>query len=177
MAGEPESMRPRKFVSSRALSLPEVLFVVAIIMILAAILLAAFFHIRDQALTAACEVNEQNLAAAIEAYAADHGGQYPTANGPITLAMFGGPGNPYVDPSSLVDPADGSPYQYVFGNGDCESSVASFQIYDLGGHNDLTLRPLPHIVQNADSVAYCAGIGLVADNGMSASVNNGGPAP
>ncbi len=146
-------------------------------MILAIIVLIGFLHIRDQALTSACELNERNLATAIEAYAEDHGGTYPQINGPITLETFGGPGNPYVDPSSLVDPADGSPYQYVLGNGDCTSGVAPFEIYDLGGHNALTLRALPHLAQVVDSVGYCAGVGLIADNGASSSVDSNGPAP
>lgn len=142
-------------------------------MILAFMVLVAFLHARDQALTAACESNERNIAWALEAYAADHDGQYPAGSGPITVALFGGTGNPYVDPSSLLDPADGSPYQYAKGNGDCASGQAPFEIYDLGGHNDLTLRPLPHLVKDADSIAYCAGTGLIADSGESAFMNNG----
>jgi prepilin-type N-terminal cleavage/methylation domain-containing protein len=152
------------FHRNRAFSLPELLIVVAVIAILAMILFANFMHARAQAGSAACEANERALATAVEEFATDNNGTYPTASGTITLQMFGGPGNPYVDPSTLVDPVDGQPYTYMPGAGTCSNGDASFEIHDLGGHDSVTLQNLPQLAQNSDSVAYCAGLGVAADD-------------
>ncbi|HEY5095179.1 MAG TPA: prepilin-type N-terminal cleavage/methylation domain-containing protein [Candidatus Eremiobacteraceae bacterium] len=148
----------------RAFSLPELLIVVAIIAILAAIFMANLMHARAQAGSAACEANERAIATALEEFATDNNGTYPTSSGQITLQTFGGPGNPYVDPSNLVDPVDGMAYTYTPGAGTCTNSSASFEIHDLGGHDGVTLQNLPQLAQTSDSVAYCAGVGIVADD-------------
>jgi prepilin-type N-terminal cleavage/methylation domain-containing protein len=148
----------------RAFSLPELLIVVAVIAILAMILMANFMHARAQAGSAACEANERALATAIEEFATDNNGTYPSSSGQITLQTFGGPGNPYVDPTALVDPVSGFAYNYVSGQGTCSNSTASFEIHDLGGHDAVTLKALPQLGQNSDSVAYCAGLGVAADD-------------
>lgn len=148
----------------RAFSLPELLIVVAIIVILAMILLANLAHARAQAGSAACEANERALATAVEEYATDNNGSYPTTTGPITLQTFGGPGNPYVDPTILVDPVNNQPYTYTPGAGTCNNDSASFEIHDIGGHDSATLQSLPQLAQTSDSVAYCAGVGIMADD-------------
>lgn len=149
---------------NRAFSLPELLIVVAVIAILAMILMANFMHARAQAGSAACEANERALATAVEEFATDNNGTYPNEAGPITLQMFGGPGNPYVDPSNLVDPVDGQAYTYMPGAGTCSNGDASFEIHDLGGHDNATLQNLPQLAANSNSVAYCAGLGVAADD-------------
>jgi prepilin-type N-terminal cleavage/methylation domain-containing protein len=148
----------------RAFSMPELLIVIAIIAILAMIFMANLMHARAQASSAACEANERALATAIEEFATDNNGTYPTTSGQITLQTFGGPGNPYVDPSNLVDPVDGMAYTYTPGAGTCTNSSASFEIHDLGGHDAVTLQSLPQLAETSDSVAYCAGVGIVADD-------------
>ena len=148
----------------RAFSLPELLIVVAIIAILAMILMANFVHARAQASSAACEANERALATAIEEFATDNNGTYPADGGQITLQTFGGPGNPYVDPTTLVDPVDNQPYTYTPGPGTCTSDSTSFEIHDVGGHDATTLQYLPQLSQTVDSVAYCAGAGIMADD-------------
>jgi type IV pilus assembly protein PilA len=148
----------------RAFSLPELLIVVAIIAILAAILMANLMHARAQAGSAACEANERALATALEEFATDNNGTYPATPGQITLQTFGGPGNPYVDPSNLVDPVDGMAYTYTPGAGTCANDSASFEIHDVGGHDAVTLQNLPQLAQTTDSVAYCAGVGIMADD-------------
>jgi hypothetical protein len=121
-------------------------------------------HARAQASAAACESNERALATAIEEFATDNNGTYPTSEGQITLQTFGGPGNPYVDPTTLVDPVDGMAYTYTPGPGTCSNDSASFEIHDLGGHDGVTLQNLPQLASTADSVAYCSGVGVMADN-------------
>ena len=86
------------------------------------------------------------------------------SSGQITLQTFGGPGNPYVDPTNLVDPVDGQPYTYTPGPGTCTSDSTSFEIHDVGGHDATTLQYLPQLSQTVDSVAYCAGVGIMADD-------------
>ena len=153
-----------KLTRDRAFSLPELLIVVAIIAILAMILMANFMHARAQAGSAACEANERALATAVEEFATDNNGAYPATPGPITLQMFGGPGNPYVDPTDLIDPVSGLAYAYIPGAGTCSNGNASFEIHDLGGHDSTTLQNLPQLAQSTDSVAYCAGLGIAADD-------------
>jgi prepilin-type N-terminal cleavage/methylation domain-containing protein len=149
---------------NRAFSLPELLIVVAVIAILAMIFMANFMHARAQAGSAACEANERALATAVEEFATDNNGTYPNNPGQITLQMFGGPGNPYVDPTNLVDPVDGQAYTYMPGAGTCSNGNASFEIHDLGGHDSMTLQNLPQLAKNSDSVAYCSGLGIAADD-------------
>jgi prepilin-type N-terminal cleavage/methylation domain-containing protein len=149
---------------NRAFSLPELLIVVAVIAILAMILMANFIHARAQAGSAACEANERALATAIEEFATDNNGTYPNVAGQITVQMFGGPGNPYVDPTTLVDPVDGQAYTYMPGAGTCSNGDASFEIHDLGGHDSVTLQNLPQLATHSDSVAYCSGLGVAADD-------------
>src|ERR1700681_4619835 len=152
------------FHRNRAFSLPELLIVVAVIAILAMILMANFMHARAQAGSAACEANVRALATAVEEFATDNNGTYPSSAGQITLQTFGGPGNPYVDPTNLVDPVDGQAYTYMPGAGTCSNDSASFEIHDVGGHDAVTLQMLPQLAQTADSIAYCAGVGIMADD-------------
>jgi len=64
---------------ARAFTLLELMVVVAVIAILAAILIPNFLHARSAALVSACEENEKHIATAMEEYAIDHGGLYPSA--------------------------------------------------------------------------------------------------
>jgi hypothetical protein len=50
------------------------------------------------------------------------------------------------------------------GPGTCSNDSASFEIHDVGGHDAVTLQMLPQLAQTADSVAYCAGVGIMADD-------------
>src|SRR3982074_2778306 len=60
----------------RAFTLIELMIVIAIIAILAAILIPNFLHARNESVTAACEGNEKQLATAEEEYSVDNGGAY-----------------------------------------------------------------------------------------------------
>src|SRR5450432_1429332 len=151
-----EAMKQRGSLKcDRAFSMPELLIVIAIIAILAAIFMANLMHARAQASSAACEANERALSTLIEESATDNNGTYPTSSGQITLQTFGGPGNPNVDPTNLVDQVDGMAYTYTPGAGTCTDSSASFEIHDLGGHDAVTLQGLPQLAQTSDSIAYC----------------------
>ena len=58
-------------------TLIELMIVIAIIAILAAILVPNFLKARAQGQLTACKSNCKNLATALEMYASDHGGRYP----------------------------------------------------------------------------------------------------
>ena len=154
------SIHPVK--GSRGFSLVELLVVVAIIAILAAILFVLFAHERDNANVASCEQNERSIAFALDSYSIDHFGQYPNYQGDVTVAMFGGAGNPYFSKDGLVDPASGLPYQYTNGPGSCQDPNTEYQIIDQGGHSSISLLALLANDDAEDSIAFCSTRGLYA---------------
>jgi len=147
---------------SRAFSLVELLVVVAIIAILALILIVLFSHERDNGNVASCEQNERMIAFALDSYAVDHSGQYPNYQGDVTVAMFGGPGNPYFTKDRVVDPASGLPYLYTNGAGSCQDPNTEYQIIDQGGHSSISLLALLANDDAEDSIAFCSTRGLYA---------------
>lgn len=68
----------------KGFTLIELMIVIAIIAILAAIIVPSFVRSRQRAQLTACEENEKSLATALEMYAADNEGLYPTALGKLT---------------------------------------------------------------------------------------------
>ena len=147
---------------SRGFSLVELLVVVAIIAVLAAILFVLFAHERDKANVASCEQNERMIAFALDSYSIDHFVQYPNYQGDVTVAMFGGPGNPYFTKDGLVDPASGLPYVYTVGAGSCQDPNTEYQIIDQGGHSSASLLALLANDDAEDSIAFCSTRGLYA---------------
>ncbi|MBQ7502824.1 prepilin-type N-terminal cleavage/methylation domain-containing protein [bacterium] len=64
--------------TKRGFTLVELMIVIAIIAILAAIIVPNFVRSRARATLTACEENEKNIATALELYAADNDGSYPS---------------------------------------------------------------------------------------------------
>ena len=62
-------------------TLIELMIVIAIIAILAAILVPNFIRARAQGQLTACKSNLKNIGTAMEMYSTDWGGKYPTAIG------------------------------------------------------------------------------------------------
>ena len=144
----------------RAFTLIELMIVVAIIGVLAAILIPNFMHARAQAQSASCEGNLKMIATALEEYAVDHNGQYPSASGAVSVALFGGAGNPYVQ-NVPPDPAGGS-YVYITpGNGVCQASDA-YKIKDGDNHETDTLAGLPDFNGATTGIRYCQSSGIHA---------------
>ncbi len=67
-----------KKLNKKGFTLIELMIVIAIIAILAAILVPNFVKARAQGQLTACKSNLKNLGTACEMYAADHNGRYPS---------------------------------------------------------------------------------------------------
>ena len=116
----------------KGFTLIELMIVIAIIAILAAILIPNFLHARAESVTAACEGNEKQLATAEEEYSVDNGGAY------ASLAVLT---TPYSERSGNGSGAKGNAYTVTIpGTG----SNGSYQIVDAGGHDTTTTTSLTH---------------------------------
>ena len=62
----------------KGFTLIELMIVIAIIAILAAILVPNFLRARAQGMVTACKANLKNMGTALEMYATDNSGRYPT---------------------------------------------------------------------------------------------------
>lgn len=71
-------------------TLIELMIVIAIIAILAAILVPNFVRARGQGHLTACKSNLKNIGTACEMYSTDNSGRYPTALSALTSGAMGG---------------------------------------------------------------------------------------
>ena len=118
----------------RGFTLIELMIVIAIIAILAAILIPNFLHARSEAQTAGCEGNEKQIATAMEEYSVDHNGTYGPG-GTVTSTLLG---TLYLG-ITPTDPVDSSNYSINTTSG----SYGSYQITDAGQHDTTTTGGLP----------------------------------
>ena len=132
---------------SRAFTLIELLIVIAIIAILAAILIPNFLHARAMSQTAACEGNEKQIATAMEEYATDHMGTYPTDFGASGLTT------PYLN-YTPTDPASGAIYQMI---NVADSTYGSYEITDGGEHDPTTTTGL-HLSGSTANCTTCTSV-------------------
>ena len=111
----------------KGFTLIELMIVIAIIAILAAILIPNFIHARAESQTAACEGNEKQIATAMEEYAVDNNGTYTSALPVLYLA---------VTPKDPVNNAN-----YVI-TATANATYGSYEIQDTGGHDTTTMGNL-----------------------------------
>ncbi|MFO7945528.1 MAG: prepilin-type N-terminal cleavage/methylation domain-containing protein, partial [Armatimonadota bacterium] len=94
--------------SIRGFTIAEVLGVVAIIAILAAILFPVFARAREKARDASCRANLANIAMALRTYALENDGRYPPDDNDLRplLPVYLDTSQPFACPSS----SDGKPF-------------------------------------------------------------------
>ena len=115
--------------SQKGFTLIELMVVIAIIAILAAILIPNFIHARAQAQTSGCEANEKQIATALEEYAVDNDGSYGPG-GTVTSTLLG---TQYLGVTP-TDPVNKSNYSVTTATG----TYGLYQVTDTGGHDTTT---------------------------------------
>ena len=139
----------------KGFTLIELMIVIAIIAILAAILIPNFLHARAESQTAACEGNEKQIATALEEYAVDNSGQYP----PFAAVVQPGFMAAVYMANSPTDPVNGSNYTTQAPAAPCVvGGAVSYEIVDTGGH-DATVK-IANAALGKTSVVYCSGSGI-----------------
>jgi general secretion pathway protein G len=124
-------------------TLLELMVVVAIIAIIAAILVPNFFHARAQAAVSACEANIRAIATAAELYYSDNQ-QYPSAGlNPVSTAF----GDANTTPGRYLsqtpqDPASGGSGYIFTANNAPANGQQSYTISCTGVHDSTALNKL-----------------------------------
>ena len=136
----------------KGFTLIELMIVIAIIAILAAILIPNFLHARNESVTAACEGNEKQLATAEEEYSVDNGGAYASLSVLTT---------PYIS-VVITDPVKkANAYTVVIPGG---GTNGSYEIDDAGGHDTTTTTSLTQT--GGAACASCASIIYAQSSGI-----------
>jgi type II secretion system protein G len=147
----------------RGFTLLEMMVVVAIIAILAAILIPNFTHARSQAATSSCMANLKTIATAFELYYTDNQ-KYPAGSNTAidstitgsTGALAGYLGQP------PVDPAGGANYTFTSGT---SGGVATYQIWCPGTHDPTTLKSIASGNTTDTTIKYDNAKGLTTASG------------
>jgi prepilin-type N-terminal cleavage/methylation domain-containing protein len=128
--------------STRGFTLIELMIVIAIIAILAAILIPNFIHARAESQTSACEGNEKQIATAMEEYAVDNQGTYTSTLPVLYLAVT--PRDPVNDAAYTITATAGT--------------YGSYQITDSGGHDKTTMGNLNQSAGGTCGQATCTSV-------------------
>jgi type II secretion system protein G len=133
-------MQEKTMKQQRGFTLLEMMVVIAIIAILAAILIPNFTHARAQAATSACMANLKSVATAFELYYTDKQA-YPTgtnANIDGTATGASGALNGYLG-QPPEDPAAGAGKYYTYTT-TSSGGVNAYQIWCPGTHDPSTMK-------------------------------------
>jgi type II secretion system protein G len=118
-------------------TLIELMVVVAIIALLAAIIIPNYVHARAQASVSQTEANIKQIATALELYYGDNEA-YP-ASGDISPTLFGGATNPYL----TTTPTNALGHRaYAYTNVAVAGKPDSYTVVDSGPYDSTTLSSL-----------------------------------
>ena len=147
-------------------TLIELMIVIAIIAILAAILVPNFVRARAQGHLTACKSNLKNIGTALEMYSTDHAGRYPVGDGAMTgtagSTLTTGNNGGYLKTIPTCPAAGSNTYQY-----DSTSNPDIFTIYCAGSqHTVLDVSPnypqfnsLQGLIENQNTATGGSGSG------------------
>ncbi len=137
-------------VSQRGFTLVELMVVVAIIALLAAVVIPNFVHARAQAAVSQTEANMKQIATALEVYYGDHQ-DYPNAGTAVVPQLFGGSINPYLTVTP-VNALGRQQYTYAY-VGSASGVPPHYTLIDPGKYDPTTLS---NLTKGAGSAAGCA---------------------
>jgi general secretion pathway protein G len=135
-------------------TLVELMVVVAIIALLAAIIIPNYVHARAQAAVSESEANLKQIATSLELYYGDNQAYPPTGGGQVNPALFGGATNPYMT-STPTNALGRQPYAYLNVPA-AAGKPDSYTVTDAGPYDPTTLGSLP---KGAGSGALCSSAG------------------
>ena len=144
----------------KGFTLIELMIVIAIIAILAAILIPNFLHARAESQTSACEGNLKQLATALEEYAVDNSGTYPASFANL-VAANGGVYLKIVPNDPAGGPRNGGSYAVaVPATAPCTMTQPNtYLITDGNGHDTTTTGSIPG--GPGSGISYCSGSGIL----------------
>jgi general secretion pathway protein G len=128
--------------AQRGFTLVELMVVVAIVALLAAIIIPNYVHARAQASVSQSEANIKQIATSLELYYADNQAYPATGGGTVTPALFGGAVNPYLTatPTNALGRKE-----YAYANVPAAGGKPdSYTVTDAGPYDPTTLSSLPH---------------------------------
>jgi general secretion pathway protein G len=133
---------PKSYASQRGFTLVELMVVVAIIALLAAIVIPNYVHARAQAAVSQSEANIKQIATSLELYYADQQ-SYPVGQDQaVTPALFGGSGNAYLA-ATPTNALGRQSYRYSYVPA-ASGKPASYALTDPGTYDPSTLASLPN---------------------------------
>ncbi len=133
---------------TRGFTLIEILIVVAIIAVLAAILIPNFYRAQTQSKVSASRLNLRHLGLALESYHTENPA-YPVSASPADANIVLTPLVPNFMPEIPADPCTGNPYKYKSADGTTYELTIDFptgnrcdsEVGTIGDSVDLTYSP------------------------------------
>lgn len=147
----------------RGFTLVELMVVVAIIALLAAIVIPNYVHARAQAAVSQSEANIKQIATSLELYYADNQNYPAGAATNVVPSLFGTPPNPYLNstPTNALGRA-----QYVYSAVAGAGGQPSYTLADPGVYDPSTLSSLPLAGGAGLCAATCTKINYSPQNGI-----------